>query len=374
MKPTIRFLKYKSDWDLLPLDSFVERIKTKNTNNESSLVLTISAQYGLISQTEFFNKSVASKNLSNYYLLRKGDFAYNKSYSAGYPLGAIKRLELYEKGVVSNLYFCFKPLELVDSDFLSHYFESDKWHEAIASISGEGARNHGLLNMSVGDFFKTKHYLPSLDEQRDIALLLNEVSERISLQKELLAELNGLFKTMSKELFEKGFESRSLSDVCKISKGKQVNSETLLEYGDYYVMNGGIVPSGYLNEYNVEADTISISEGGASCGYVQFNKSRFWAGGHCYFLTNINADLNNKFLFYYLKYKEEDLMDLRVGSGLPNIQKKDLNEFQVLIPPMKQQIRIVDFLDYINDLIEKENTRLKEYQEEYSVLLKNIFC
>ena len=144
--------------------------------------MTIAAQYGLVSQTDFFNKSVASENLSNYYLIQKGDFAYNKSYSGEYPWGAVKRLELYEKGVLSPLYICFRPNPLiVNSDFLSHYFETHKWHNGIGQIAGEGARNHGLLNVSISDYFATLHRLPGLPEQKKIASYLNLLSDKISL-------------------------------------------------------------------------------------------------------------------------------------------------------------------------------------------------
>ena len=151
------------------------------------MVLTIAAQYGLVSQTDFFNKSVASENLSNYYLIRKGDFAYNKSYSGEYAWGAVKRLELYEKGVLSPLYICFRPNPLiVYSDFLSHYFETHKWHNGIAQIAGEGARNHGLLNISISDFFETIHRFPELPEQQRIASYLNSLSDKISLANKVL--------------------------------------------------------------------------------------------------------------------------------------------------------------------------------------------
>ena len=136
----------------------------------------------MVSQTDFFNKSVASENLSNYYLIQKGDFAYNKSYSGEYPWGAVKRLELYEKGVLSPLYICFRPDQsIVNSDFLSHYFETHKWHNGIAQIAGEGARNHGLLNVSISDYFATLHRFPRLSEQEKIANYLNLLSNKISL-------------------------------------------------------------------------------------------------------------------------------------------------------------------------------------------------
>ena len=121
--------------------------------------------------------------------------------------------------------------------------------------------------------------------------------------------------------------SCQLSELVNIEKGKQLNADTLSETGDYYVMNGGITPSGYYSEYNVPAGAISISEGGNSCGYVQFNEKPFWIGGHCYSLQCRTNLVDYKYIYYYLKTKEADVMALRIGSGLPNIQKKDIEKF-----------------------------------------------
>ena len=155
------------------------RIKGFEQPLKCSLVLTIAAQYGLVNQGSFFNKSVASENLTGYYLLHKGEFAYNRSYSAGYDWRTVKRLDNCDEGVLSTLYICFKINEtIVDSDFLTYYFESTKWHKGLSDIAGEGARNHGLLNVSMTDYFNTKHRFPSMEEQKVIAKMLNAITER----------------------------------------------------------------------------------------------------------------------------------------------------------------------------------------------------
>ena len=161
------------------MSDFSSRIATKNKDSKCSLALTIAAQYGLVNQESFFNKSVASENLTGYYLLHKGEFAYNRSYSAGYDWGAVKRLDNYDEGVLSTLYICFKINEtIVDSDYLTYYFESTKWHRGLSDIAGEGARNHGLLNVSITDYFNTKHRFPVIEEQKAIAKMLNTITEK----------------------------------------------------------------------------------------------------------------------------------------------------------------------------------------------------
>ena len=148
--PMCRIEGFEQALSTYKMSDFSSRIATKNKDSKCSLVLTIAAQYGLVNQESFFNKSVASENLTGYYLLHKGEFAYNRSYSAGYDWGAVKRLDNYDEGVLSTLYICFKINEtIVDSDYLTYYFESTKWHRGLSDIAGEGARNHGLLNVSI---------------------------------------------------------------------------------------------------------------------------------------------------------------------------------------------------------------------------------
>lgn len=169
-----RFPGMSEKWRYVDFDSIFERVTRKNTTQNTN-VLTISAEHGLISQRDYFNKSVASANLTGYTLLRRHDFAYNKSYSAGYPMGAIKPLLAYEAGVVSSLYLCFKLREDVDADFdfFRHYLEAGLLNQEIEGIAQEGARNHGLLNVSVTDFFKLQLHIPSPPEQRRIAEVIN---------------------------------------------------------------------------------------------------------------------------------------------------------------------------------------------------------
>ena len=177
--PMCRIEGFEHALSTYKMSDFSSRIATKNKDSKCSLVLTIAAQYGLVNQESFFNKSVASENLTGYYLLHKGEFAYNRSYSAGYDWGAVKRLDNYDEGVLSTLYICFKINEtIVDSDYLTYYFESTKWHRGLYDIAGEGARNHGLLNVSITDYFNTKHRFPVIEEQKAIAKILNAITEK----------------------------------------------------------------------------------------------------------------------------------------------------------------------------------------------------
>ena len=175
---------YSLSWEQRKLGELVDRVVRKNTNNESTLPLTISAQYGLVDQITYFNNRVASRDVSNYYLVLNGEFAYNKSTSDGYPFGAVKRLDLYEKGVLSTLYIVFAPKkeQQIDSDYLTVFFDTDRWHKGVAERAAEGARNHGLLNISAEDFFDIDLSVPKdIVEQKQIGAFIRQLDNLITL-------------------------------------------------------------------------------------------------------------------------------------------------------------------------------------------------
>ena len=188
--PPIRFKGFEGEWMVDKLSSYASRITRKNTNMETSLPLTISAAEGLIAQTAFFNNVVASTNMSGYYLLKKGEFAYNKSYSNGYPFGAVKKLEKYEQGALSPLYIVFSLAKSMDDDYIVYFFETDLWHKEVAKRAAEGARNHGLLNIGAEDFLDINITFPSdKKEQKQIASFFKKIDSQITAQQERLERL-----------------------------------------------------------------------------------------------------------------------------------------------------------------------------------------
>ena len=171
-------------WEQRKLGEICERVTRKNKNNESDLPLTIASQFGLIDQRDFFNKVVAAKDMSNYYLLKKGEFAYNKSYSNGFDYGSVKRLNAYEQGCLSTLYICFGiTSDEVESDYLECFFDTLKWYGDVSMICAEGARNHGLLNVDTKGFFDevTIDLPKSLEEQKKISAYLNALDNLVTL-------------------------------------------------------------------------------------------------------------------------------------------------------------------------------------------------
>ena len=208
-------------WEQRKLGELVDRVVRKNINNESTLPLTISAQYGLVDQITYFNNRVASRDVSNYYLVLNGEFAYNKSTSDGYPFGAVKRLDLYEKGVLSTLYIVFAPKkeQQIDSDYLTVFFDTDRWHKGVAERAAEGARNHGLLNISAEDFFDIDLSVPKdIVEQKQIGAFIRQLDNLITLHQRKCVFLFGFFQAFISMIFTAStfsWEQRKLGDVVK---------------------------------------------------------------------------------------------------------------------------------------------------------------
>ncbi len=204
--PEIRFKGFTEDWEQRKLSDVAERVTRKNKNLESTLPLTISAQYGLIDQNEFFDKRIASKDVSGYYLIRKGEFAYNKSTSNDAPWGAIKRLNRYESGVLSTLYivFCILDKSKTCSDYLASYYDTNLWHKEVKNIAAEGARNHGLLNIAPADFFETKLMIPkNFEEQQMIGEYFSNLDNLITLHQRKHDKLISFKKAMLEKMFPK---------------------------------------------------------------------------------------------------------------------------------------------------------------------------
>lgn len=199
--PEMRLEGFEGEWNTVSLSEITSRIKRKNENLESELVMTISSQYGLIDQLKFFNKSVAGADLTNYYLMYNGEYAYNKSYSAGFPWGSVKRLDRYDKGIVSNLYIVFS-LYGIDSDFFSTYFMTNRWFNQLSMVAKEGARNHGLLNVSADDFLNLKIQVPQQEEEAsEIGRIIKKYDILIELNEAKLAKLRTLKSAMLDKLF-----------------------------------------------------------------------------------------------------------------------------------------------------------------------------
>ena len=254
-------------------------------------------------------------------------------------------------------------------DFL-YYLIQTKKKDLIRKSCGST-----FLEISANEVRKIQVSVPSDVEQQKIAGLLSLIDKRIATQNKIIEDLKKLKSALYQEMFGSLVApTLKLGQVAEIVKGKQVNGTELLEQGDYYVMNGGTFPSGWLNKFNTEANTISISEGGNSCGYVQYNTSRYWSGGHCYSLKILHPqEVSDLYLYHFLKWQEGNIMALRIGSGLPNIQKKDLLHFPIILPTIDKQKSIISVLTAIDAKIACEVSLTEYYTMQKDFLLRNLF-
>ena len=288
---------------------------------------------------------------------------------------SIGRSALVNEQVVGgnvNQHVCIiRTKESLIPSFLCNFLLSNYGQRQIDSFQAGGNRQ----GLNFEQIKSIKIAIPSTKEQTKVAKLLQLIEERIATQNKIIEDLKKLKSAIYHKLFSnlQGKE-KPLSDLAEIIKGQQINGSKLSKSGKYYVMNGGIAPSGYYDRYNTEADTISISEGGNSCGYVQYNNSEFWSGGHCYTLhIKPTAPISTPFLFHFLKWKEPDIMTLRIGSGLPNIQKKDLLKVCIIVPTLDRQQQLIALLTTFQMKIENEEMYAANLDKQKQYLLQQIF-
>ena len=392
-RPKLRFPGFDEPWKAEKLSDFAERVTRKNSNNETSLPLTISSKDGLVNQISYFNKTVASKDMSGYYLLKNGEYAYNKSYSVGYDFGSVKRLDRYDMGALSTLYICF-ALKKHDSDFIKAYFDSLKWYREIYMISAEGARNHGLLNVPTDEFFDAKHYIPQdLAEQRKIANFMIALERRIEAQQSLVDNLKkykrGLLSQLiaQKKAFDTSGEWKTvkLGHIFKERTERAKGNETLLAV---------TISNGVQRRDEIDLkDNSSDDKSNYKCVYIgdiAYNTMRMWQGASgvspyngivspAYtIVTPIRPDLHNMtFWAYYFKYSPLVQTFQKYSQGLTsdtwNLKFPQFSEIAVTMPPISEQDKIAECLSVFDEHCKCEDEKLQALLQVRTSLLQQLF-
>ena len=377
------------------MNEISDRITRKNKSLETDRPLTISAQFGLVDQIEYFNKIVASKSLKNYYLLNNGEFAYNKSYSNGYPFGAVKRLDDYENGAISTLYICFDVNDKMNSDLLKEYFETDKWYKEIYKIAVEGARNHGLLNIAINDFFNTKHVLPTnKQEQEKIAKFLIEVNKKIELLENKLQRYQDFKKYLMQQIFAQKlrfnftdeWERYPLGDISLIGKGFTPSTsnpsfwEGDLKWLSIADMNQGkyinqttkkITSDGSKNKEPVKKGTLLMSFK-LSIGKLGILTDDMYTNeAICNFKWK-NKDVLTEYMYYYLS----SINILKYGSQAAKgitLNNETLSTIPVLLPSLEEQKKIISILSDVDLKINMLENSIKDTSKFKKGLLQQMF-
>ena len=375
------------------MSDFAERVTRKNSNNETDLPLTISSKDGLVDQISYFNKTVASKDMSGYYLLRNGEYAYNKSYSVGYDFGSIKRLDRYPMGALSTLYICF-ALKKHDTDFIKVYFDSLKWYKEIYMISAEGARNHGLLNVPTDEFFATKHYLPeNTAEQRKIADFLIALDRRIDAQQSLVDALKKYKRGLFNQIFSaisKSSQCRKLRELVRVSGGKTPSMSNSLYW------NGDIV---WISSKDMKSSRISGSE--LKITNLALNEMTLYHPGTLLLVARsgilkhslplailevdatINQDIKalqvhgcNAFYLYYAILSQEDTIIrtlVKTGTTVQSLMMDSFLNIEIPTPDIDQQQRIIDKLAKLEKYVDVQGKELSLLSQMRNGLLQQLF-
>ena len=363
------------EWEEVRIGDVLTQRKTLRCISEDAPLLSFTIEEGVINpadkksnKRDFLIKDITTKKFA---LTEVGDIIYNP---ANLKFGAIHRNNL-RRGVVSPIYGIFYGVQ--NSTFMGYLLHNQRFID-YAKIYTEGTVEK-LKTLNADTFKKLKITLPSLEEQKKIAEILSAQDKLIALKEQMLEEKKLKHKALMQriindrdagKLSSEKWATRKLSDICEIVKGEQINKNVLLPNGDYYVLNGGVNPSGYSESWNTEENTISISEGGSTCGYVAYNSEKFWSGGHNYTLQNIQASVNKLYLYYFLKTNEESVMRLRVGSGLPNIQKSSLECFKVFYPSFDAQSRIAKVLSSTGKEIELIQRQIYQEKQKKQALMQ----
>lgn len=361
--PNLRFPEFTEEWERCSLGHVTDFVKERISTDKLTLANYVSTE-NMKSDFGGINPAISIPNNTNVIHYKKGDVLLSNIRPYLRKVWAAN-----SDGGCSTDVFVFRAKSISPS-FLHYIMANDTFINYVMS----GAKGVKMPRGDKEQMLKYVFSIPRIEEQYKISRLLHLLDDRIATQNKIIEDLKKLKSAISERFFTSiNGDVVTLADICDIVKGKQVNGEFLTDSGNYYVMNGGIEPSGYYDDYNTEANTISISEGGNSCGYVQFNTTPFWSGGHCYTIQNITNNVEKLYLYHYLKCNEDTIMKLRIGSGLPNIQKKDLAKFRVIVPIIEQQKTISAFLSLLERKVQVETDILIAVQSEKQYLLRQMF-
>lgn len=399
--PALRFKGYSDAWEKRKLGEVVERVTRKNRDLVSTRPLTISAQDGLVDQRKFFSKTVASKNISNYFLLKAGDFAYNKSYSVGYPWGAVKRLDKYPSGVLSTLYIVFKPKK-INSQFLVTYFEGTTWYVSVSKVASEGARNHGLLNISASDFFDQQLFFPTKKtEQESIGLTIKVLDDLIAATQDKIDAFEQIKKAFLQHLFDQSWRFGEYSELWTshllgeiTSKVTEKNTENLYhetftnsaKYGiveqqsffDKLISNEANLTNYYVVRENDFVYNPRISNL-APVGPVRRNKlNRTGVMSPLYYVFKATNAAYPMFLEYFFKGESwYRFMYLNGDTGARSdrfaIKDKVFEQMPVKLPEESEQKKIGALLQNLETVMNQTQERLQKIRTIKDSLLKSLF-
>ena len=400
--PELRFDGFTDDWEKRKLGELTERVTRKNKDLVSTRPLTISAQDGLVDQNEFFDKRIASKDVSGYFLVENGEFAYNKSYSNGYPWGAIKRLDKYENGVLSTLYIVFKSTD-VNSNFLVTYYNTSVWYKEVSKNAAEGARNHGLLNIAPADFFKTELKIPtSNNEQEKIGAFFKQLANLIALHQRKLDLLKEQKKGYLQKMFPKN--GAKVPELRFAGFADDWEERKLKELGD--IQTGNTPPTSDSDNYSLDGvlwvtptdiKSLVISNTAKKLSQVGVAKARIAKAGSILVtsiasigkntLLRMDAGFNQQinsltptsendsyFLLTQSEKWSEKMKKTAASATMQIVNKTDFSNISTFVPVHKEeQQKIGSFFKHLDDTIALHQRKLDLLKEQKKGYLQKMF-
>ena len=375
--PKLRFSGFDDNWKEVKIKNISKSI-TKGTtpkkysDNGINFIKVESIINNKITQIDAFIDEDTHNNELSRSILKKNDLLFSIA-------GSLGRTTIIKDDVLpANTNQALSIIRFEENNDLNlNFIESRLNTYDIAKYIFQNLAVGAQPNLNLQQVGNISINIPSHAEQDKIQKFFDYVDKKIELLENKYESYVNFKKYLMQQIFAQklrfDYEIVKLKDISKINKGKQLNKDAMIDDGEYYVLNGGQEPSGYTNEWNTPENTITISEGGNSCGFVNFNEEKFWSGGHCYFLSDLNNKIDTYYLYSYLKFKEEHIMRLRVGSGLPNIQKGDIENFKVQLVSKEDQNKISNLLLSADKKVDSIKNQKENFEIFKHGLLQQMF-
>lgn len=379
--PKLRFPGFTEDWEQRKLSDISTKVTTKNVDVHYTETLTNSAEQGIISQVDFFDKEISNKdNINGYYIVENNDFIYNPRISTLAPVGPINRNKLNRTGIMSPLYTVFRA-STVDLDFLEWYFQSSHWHRYMKLNGDSGARSDRIA-IKDSTFFDMPIKTPvNIKEQVLIGETLEMFNQYITLHQRKLEHLNLKKKALLQKLFPKngerypelrfpGFtdawEQRELSSLTEyIGTGK--SRFVINEFGEYAIL-GSTNVIGYDNDYDYDGNFILTARVGANAGQLYRYSGKVKITDNTVFIMSDSS----QFIYYTLTYF--DLRRLSFGTGQPLVKSSELQKLKLCVPVSKsEQEKIGEIFNNIDNIITLHQRKLEHLQLQKKALLQQLF-
>jgi len=393
MRPRLRFPEFrgKAEWKYSPLHLFTAPVTERAKAADESQVLTLSGEYGIVLQSEYFGKKVAGTNSERYLKIARNDFVYNDRTTKQAVYGTIKRLSKHDGGIVSPIYKCFRFDVRESPEFWEFYFDSGVHDLELKGLINEGART-GRFNISINQFLSTSACRPERAEQEKIADCLSSLDELITAQGRKVETLKAHKRGLMQELFPREgetmprlrfpefrdgleWENKPLAVVAENLDNKRVPvTEQARDKGQIpYYGASGIVD--YVKDYLFDEDLLCVSEDGANLVARTYPiafaiSGKTWVNNHAHVLR-FSEPSTQKFVELYLN--SIDLQDFITGMAQPKLNRAMLDSIPIPHPEHAEQAKIASCLSSLDTLIAAEAEKLEALKTHKKGLMQGLF-